>query len=413
MRLTKPRGMCLWTVALPWLLAWPMETRALDYQIKIETPYKEFTNRFFWSHAYLAAIPRAGKDGLPAVIVTTQKQLKNRSGDYYSGLYQLRSDDLGRTWSGPAAIPELAWTKEDGHDLSISGIVPNWHPQTGKLLAIGHCALYDQKGEYFDQRGSQWVYYTVYDPQTAQWSYGQPLSQRGQGYFCTAASCDQWLIEPDGTVLAPVYVQPTEGSRWAVCVWKCTFDGQGLTVVERGKLIARDKARGTHEPSLVKFNDRYWLTIRTDDSAFVATSRDGLRYEPPIEWRFDDGQPLGCRNTQQHWAVHSDALFLVYTRRTGDNDDIFRNRAPLFIAQVDPSKKAVLRRTERILLPNRGVPLGNFGVNYVTPQETWVSVAEAMWPYHGKPPTDRGAEGAILVARIIWSKPNAIMAPPQ
>ncbi len=413
MQLEKIRSINLWAVILLCVQAGPTEGQALDYRIKIEAPYKEFTSKFFWSHAYLAAIPHGGENGLPAVIITTQKQIQNRNGDYYSGIYQLRSDDLGKTWSGPQAIPELDWTKEDGYDLSVTGIVPNWHPQTSKMLAIGHCALYDKKGEYINRRGSQWVDYTVYDPKTAKWSQGSPVGRRGKDYFCTAASCDQWFIEPDGTILAPVYVQPEEKSQWVVCVWKCRFDGQKLSVVERGDLIARDKARGTHEPSITKFNDLYWLTIRTDDSAFVATSRDGLRYDPPIEWKFDDGQLLGSRNTQQHWATHGDGLFLVYTRKTGDNDDIFRNRAPLFIAQVDPVKKTVLRKTERILLPNRGVPLGNFGVNHVTPEETWVSSAECMWPYHGKIPTDRGAEGALLIARIIWSKPNTAIASPK
>jgi hypothetical protein len=413
MRFGKPRGVHLLTVAFPCFLAGLAEAQAVDYQIRVETPYKEFTSKFFWAHAYLAAIPNAGKDGQPAVIMALQKQMKNHSGDYYSGVYQLRSDDLGKTWAGPTAIPELAWGKEDGYDFAISGLVPNWHPQTGKLLAISHCALYDKKGNYFDRRGSQWVWGSIYDPKTNAWSLGEPLGQRGQDYFCTAASCDQWLIEPDGTILAPVYVQPAKDSRWAACVWKCRFDGEKTSIVATGNVLARDTNRGTHEPSIAKFAGRYWLTIRTDTTALVATSRDGLHYDAPIEWKFDDGQPLGSQNTQQHWAVHSDALFLVYTRKTGDNDDIFRCRAPLFIAQVNTAKKTVMRRTERILLPNRGVPLGNFGVNDVTPNETWVSVAESMWPYHGKIPTDRGAEGAILIARILWSKPNAVAASSQ
>ncbi|HQH52856.1 MAG TPA: exo-alpha-sialidase [Candidatus Hydrogenedentes bacterium] len=377
-----------------------------DYQIIVETPYKELSNEFSWSHPYLAAIPPADHAGTPMVIMLAQKMLKNDAGDYYSGSYELRTGDLSMTWSGPTAVPELAWVKEDGYDMALSGMVPNWHPQTAKILAIGHCAMYDQTGTYIDRPGSQWVSYTVYDPQTGAWSRGQPLGQRGQDYFGTAASCDQWLIEPDGTVLAPVYVQPSQGARWAVAVWKCAFDGKSLSVVARGDLIARDRFRGMHEPSITKFRGLYWLTIRANDTAFVATSRDGLHFEPPIEWKFDDGQPLGSQNTQQHWITHHEGLFLAYTRKTGDNDDVFRNRAPLFIAQVDPDERVVLRSTERILLPNRGVPLGNFGVNHVTPYETWVSAGECMWPYHGKLPTDRGAEGAILVARIIWSNPN-------
>ena len=54
---------------------------------------------------------------------------------------------------------------------------------------------------------------------------------------------------------------------------------------------------------------------------------------------------------------------MVYTRRGANNDHVFRHRAPLFIAQVDPEKLVVLRVTERVVLPERGVPLGNFGVS--------------------------------------------------
>ena len=45
-----------------------------------------------------------------------------------------------------------------------------------------------------------------------------------------------------------------------------------------------------------------------------------------------DGQALGSYNTQQHWISHGDSLYLIYTRRGANNDHVFRNRAPIFIA---------------------------------------------------------------------------------
>jgi hypothetical protein len=110
-------------------------------------------------------------------------------------------------------------------------------------------------------------------------------------------------------------------------------------------------------------------------------------------------------------VTHSDGLFLAYTRRGANNDEIFRHRAPVFIAQVDPEKLVVRRRSERIVFPNRGVPMGNFGASNVTPHETWITVGENMWPYQGKPPTDRGAEGAVLLGRIQWLRPNRLVEP--
>ena len=59
---------------------------------------------------------------------------------------------------------------------------------------------------------------------------------------------------------------------------------------------------------------------------------------------------------------HSDGLFLVYTRRGANNDHVIRNRAPLFIAQVDPERLCVIRATEKAIVPDRGASLGNFGV---------------------------------------------------
>lgn len=78
-----------------------------------------------------------------------------------------------------------------------------------------------------------------------------------------------------------------------------------------------------------------------------------------VNWTFDDGSELGNYNTQQHWVTHGDSLFLVYTRKGANNDHVFRHRAPLFIAKVDPEKLTVLRATEQILVPERGARLAN------------------------------------------------------
>ena len=75
--------------------------------------------------------------------------------------------------------------------------------------------------------------------------------------------------------------------------------------------------------------------------------------------------------TQQHWLTHSEALFLVYTRKDPTNANVTRWRAPLWVAQVDPKTLRLIRATERVVLPLVGdgvnnadhVPMmGNFGV---------------------------------------------------
>ena len=64
------------------------------------------------------------------------------------------------------------------------------------------------------------------------------------------------------------------------------------------------------------------MTMRNDKKGFVAVSDDGLHFGPIKPWTFDDGSELGSYNTQQKWVTHSDGLFLVYTRRGVDNDEI-------------------------------------------------------------------------------------------
>jgi len=122
-----------------------------------------------------------------------------------------------------------------------------------------------------------------------------------------------------------------------------------------------------------------------------------------VPWNFDDGRDLGNYNTQQHWVTHSNGLFLVYTRRGANNDHVFRHRAPLFMAQVDPEKLCVIRETEQILVPERGARLGNFGVTDVSENETWVTVSEWMQP-HGV--EKYGSDGSVFIARIHWNSPN-------
>ena len=110
----------------------------------------------------------------------------------------------------------------------------------------------------------------------------------------------------------------------------------------------------------------------------MTRSKDGLTFEPVQEWKFDDGTLLGSYNTQQHWVTTSHGLFLVYTRRGAANDHIFRHRAPLFIAQVDPVTLHVMRKTERVLLPENHATLGNSGICRVNDTESWVTCGEGL-----------------------------------
>jgi lysophospholipase L1-like esterase len=380
------------------LAALRSDTRPVDFQIKLETLLEHDDGKFLWFHPRVAAIPT--RAGPPTVLLTLQKHLQ--VSDYYSGLHVMRSDDLGKTWTGPDAPEQLDWVPEPGGvNVAVCDVTPGWHPQSQKVIAIGAQVRYSPKGEQLEDRlRSNQTAYAVLDPKARAWSPWRRLAMPPDEKFNFAYSaCAQFLVEPDGTLLLPFYFGPHAKQPFSVTVVRSSFDGTQLKYLEHGDEISLDVERGLVEPSLVKFQNRYYLTIRNDLKGYVTVGDDPLRYRPIKAWTFDDGTELGSYNTQQHWLAHGDSLFLAYTRKGANNDHVFRHRAPLFIAQVDPRRLHVLRATERVLIPERGATLGNFGAAAIDARESWVTDAEGVF---GDDARRRGATGAVYLARVIW-----------
>ena len=400
----------LFLIALPSSMT-VLAAEPLGFQVKPTVALQELNPAFCWFHPRAAAIPGLGKDGLPAVIMTIQKHLI--ADDYYSGLWVMRTDDLGKSWTGPREIPELAWRKEPGNDtvdLSVADVTPQWHAKTGKLIAWGIQVRYNNKGTaLLDKPRSYDFAYTVFDPKTDRWTVWRNLDNvpESNGKFHTLApGCVQSVIKDDGTLLVPLYITGPGGTEYQTTVLHLDFDGDRLTYLKHGDELKLAGGRGCYEPSLASFQGKYYLTLRNDARAYVTVSDDGLKYAPLRTWMFDDGTDLGSYNTQAHWLVHSDGLFLSYTRRGAENDHIVRNRAPIFLAQVDADKLQVMRSTERVVLPERGVMLGNFGASNITPDESWVTDSEFI--VNGQKHS-RGADGTTWVGKVEWSKANKLV----
>lgn len=375
----------------------------LDFTVKLETVMKYDEGDFLWFHPRAAAIP-GGAGEVPTVMMTIQKHLK--ISDYYSGLHFMTRAGVDGPWIGPILPPELDWkTLPDGVTVSVADVTPGWHAPTGKLIAIGAQVRYSPAGKQLeDVRRAHQTVYAVYDPKTEQWTPWRILDLPDDAHFDFARNaCSQWVVKPDGSLLVPLYISTSTKEPFRTTVAECRFDGEMLRHVRHGNLLALDVARGLYEPSLIAHGDRYYLTLRNDKKGYVSVSEDGLQFEEPIPWRFDDGAELGSYNTQQHWLAHRDGLFLVYTRRGADNDHIVRHRAPLFMARVDPAALHVIRSSEKVVVPERGAEMGNFGAVAINENESWVTVSEGMFMKDSKA---RGAEGATFVARILWSKPN-------
>lgn len=377
----------------------------LAYRIELTAATGGFDGQTCWVHARAGAIPAgcpANPGANPLVVMTMQKLLLTGSDVFYA-LHSLSTADLAQTWTAPRLQPVFErQTMGDDIEMTVCDFWPTWHAASGKLLGTGHTVWY-QNNRVMTVR-ERHTAYAVYDPAAQSWLPWKKLQMPDEPRFANAgAGCTQRVDLPNGDILLPVYFKRPEDKLSSATVVRCRFDGETLDYVEHGDELSVDVPRGFGEPSLARFGGRYFLTLRNDEKGYVTSGLDGLRFDRPQPWTFDDGTELGNYNTQQHWIVHSDGLFLVYTRRGANNDHVFRHRAPLFIAQVDPERLCVLRATERVLVPERGARLGNFGVTSVSPEETWVTAAEWMQPQGVE---KHGSDNRVWVAKIQWAKPN-------
>ena len=382
--------------------------KPVNYNVKTDIPTRMYNGKQCWIHSRAGILPGMGTKGLPKTVMTMNTH-EVTSSDIFKQMYGMNSDDLGKTWTDPYPLENLQphWTMIDGERSPevTSDFWPMFHKASQKLLGIGHTVVYtpDWKLRKIRPRDTT---YSIYNPETNSWADWMKLEMPpGEKFQRAGAGSVQRYDLPNGDIILPIYFTPPDSSS-QVTVLRCHFDGQVLTYKSHGnEFQIKDDTRGLHEPSVAFFDDQYYLTIRNDLTSFVTKSKDGLNYEPIKNWKFDDGSDLGTHNTQQHWVTHSKGLFLVYTRKGANNDHVVRNRAPLFMAQVDPGKLHVIRSTERILIPNKGAALGNFGVTDVSPDETWVTVAENMYSPKVQ---EYGSDGSVWVARIQWNRPNKL-----
>lgn len=378
----------------------------MDYQIELTTPAKLFDGQYSWCHPRAGTIPSGaeGNDSCrPLVVMTLQKILLEAS-DVFSGMNEMRTADLGQTWSEPTPVP--AFERQpfgENREITVCDFTSAWHAASGRLIGTGHTVVYENNRlVHVRPRATA---YAVYDATRRTWGEWRTLKMPDDPKFSNAgAGATQRVDLPNGDILLPVYFTQIGQTQYSATVVRCGFDGRTLRYLEHGSELTVGIARGFVEPSLTTFGGRYFLTLRNDERGYVAVSDNGLGFGQPRPWTFDDGTELGSYNTQQHWVTHRGTLYLAYTRRGANNDHVIRHRAPLFIAQVDPERLVVLRSTERVLMPERGARLGNFAVTNVSQHETWVTDAEWMQPIGCE---ERGSDGSVWVSRILWSEPNS------
>ena len=355
-----------------------------------------------WFHPRACLIASARAPDKPVVFMTLQEITGS---DVFGPVHWTTTTDLGQTWREPEPIPALArGPVAGGLEEGVCDVVPQSHPPTGVVLAMGHNVYY-RAGKLAKPQEDRFPVYAIRTTDR-HWTERKRLrwdDPRGSGIY--TCGCGERLLMDNGDLLVPISFAPKGQANRKVTSFRCAFDGRELTVKQVGNELLNPIKRGLLEPSLARWGGEYFMTLRAeDDRGYVARSADGLQWAKPQPWMFDDGESLVMSTTQQHWLPHRDRLHLVYTRKTGANEKVMRWRAPIFIAAVEAKTLRLSRATERVVFPlDTSDPahvarMGNFHPVTVSPAESWVTTGEER-------PAD-GWKGDLLLARIRWSRPN-------
>ena len=382
--------------------------RNVKIKIDLDTIVTGLNSNFVWSQAFATAYGKNQNQYL-----TTMSKQYTVGTDNYGDLYYSLSTD-GKSWTPPSVVETLHNARKSlRFDSILSDVYPKWHNQTGKVLGTGKIFFYDRE-RLADPEIGRGAGYIIYDPAISKWSELKTLNfpnttMDGDTIYRPSAGCSQRFDLENGEILLPIMYEKggiDNEETNASMVARCRFDGKQLSIIIVGNSISMDSGRGIYEPSITKYGETYYLTMRTDHSAYVAVSEDGLTYNEPVEWRFTDGRLLGSYNTQQHWLSNKQGLFLVYTRKGANNDHVFRHRAPLFMAQVDTASLRVMPETEKIVIPERGARLGNFSVHVIDDENAIIASAERIQPEESSDSTKlmeirkKGYNNTLFMAKL-------------
>ncbi|NLN19567.1 MAG: exo-alpha-sialidase [Firmicutes bacterium] len=376
-------------------------TEGSDFDILLTYIRRGFSPTHCWVH------PKAGvcwSGSRPRVVLTTQELLLSGS-DVFGVLHDTYTEDWGQTWTELREQSGFSFRNEpNGIRVGVCDFSPIWHKASQTMLGLGHTVRYKGNRLMPDPRPREPAY-SVYIPEEASWQPWQTVDMPDPDrFFDSGFGCCQIVELPTGDLLIPMHFRRAGEVYRSVTVTRCAFDGAKLHFIEHDSVHRLNSHRGFLEPALTQCGDRFFLTLRAGDGrAYVSVSDDGMQFAQPRPWGWDDGEELVTGDTQQKWVTHGEGLYLVYTRVTSYNAHVMRHRAPLFIARadIDGVYPRLIRKTERVLVPEKGARLGNFQVTPTTPEETWVTVSEWMQPVGCE---KYGSDNRLYVARLQWKE---------
>ncbi len=337
------------------------------------------------------------------MLLTTQ-YLNVMGDDDFECIHTSFSSNSGKTW--------LKFSPDEAFKSVIKGnirtvccdMTPFYHKKTGKFIITGHTA------DYFTGENTpvpsiyrtRIIPYAVFDDKTKKFGKVNAIEMPNIVKYCNCGSgCSQCTELENGDMLIPIsFGEIKDGKKLndKVSVIRCTFDGNELKFISvSNELEVANSVRGIGEASILQFNGKFYLTIRDDSYGYLSVSDDGITFTEPQIWKFDNGEIVPTYNTQSHWFVLHGKPYLVYTRKAGTNDHVFRHRAPLFVAEFDTETLTLKKDTEFVAVPERGARLGNFGVFNIDDDNAVIVVSEWMQPRGCE---KYGSNNAVWIAHI-------------
>lgn len=304
--------------------------------------------------------------------------------DHIVATVLIESDTHKDLWNVPRVVT-------DPNDPSVGVLSVNVADRHGKDKSFGRHYFVTQDGfETIDEVSEKPERFLRIDRRLIA---GHPLLPGPPGHQFT---CPYVRVDDD-RVLKIFTVKGEDGKNYTTSAI-CRVADEGLEPIAVGNThTIADSRRGLYEPHTVYWRERWYATARSEDGrGYRLESEDGLTWSEPNAWTWDDGTPVAMDQTMTKLIAHPDGLVLVYTRVRDDNMETFRHRAPLHVADLDAERR-LIRDTERVIVPNRGLAVGNFWVWPRGDREHLVTTAE--WPRDG-----RETNGDIWLCRIVWKR---------
>src|SRR5262245_51961236 len=142
--------------------------------------------------------------------------------DYFGPVHWMTSRDLGRTWSEPQPVPALGRVKQPGGaEEGVCDVVPEWHPKTKTVLALGQNIFYSGSKFSADQP-PRWPIYAVW--RNGQWGPRRKLEWNDpRGAYIYSNNRGQRVVLPNGDILLAFSYGSTRNKPRSVSGVICSY----------------------------------------------------------------------------------------------------------------------------------------------------------------------------------------------